>query len=101
MTRIDKIEEEIIYLKKYILHITVYWPARFMTNYLSNLLNSLSEGLHIIKCKLGLDDKTCGTCGIKYKYCGCFLEYTNFKDNLIEYKCCVLTKIINTCLMKS
>ena len=26
------------------------------------------------------------TCGIKYKYCDCFLEYTNFKDDLIEYK---------------
>ena len=26
------------------------------------------------------------TCGIKQKYCNCFLEYTNFKDNLIEEK---------------
>ena len=26
-------------------------------------------------------------CRIKYKYCDCFLEYTNFKDDLIEYKC--------------
>ena len=24
---------------------------------------------------------------IKYKYCDCFLEYTNFKGDLIEYKC--------------
>ena len=24
---------------------------------------------------------------IKYKYCDCFLDYTNFKDDLIEYKC--------------
>ena len=23
---------------------------------------------------------------MKYKYCDRFLEYTNFKDNLIEYK---------------
>ena len=23
----------------------------------------------------------------KYKYCNCFLEYTNSKDHLIEYKC--------------
>ena len=30
--------------------------------------------------------KKCETCGIKYKYCDCFLEYTNFKDDLIEYK---------------
>ena len=31
--------------------------------------------------------KKCETCGIKYKYCDCFLEYMNFKDDLIEYKC--------------
>ena len=31
--------------------------------------------------------KKCETCGIKYKYCDCFLEYTNFEDDLIEYKC--------------
>ena len=30
--------------------------------------------------------KKCETCGIKYKYCNCFLKYTNFKDDLIEYK---------------
>ena len=24
--------------------------------------------------------------GIKWKYCDCFLEYRNFKDDLIEYK---------------
>ena len=29
----------------------------------------------------------CETCGIKYKHCCCFLEYTNFKDDLIECKC--------------
>ena len=58
-----------------------------MARSLSNLVNSLSEGLHIIKYKLGHDDKKCETCGIKYKYCGCFLEYRNFKDDLREYKC--------------
>ena len=26
-------------------------------------------------------------CGTKYKYCDCFLRYTNFKLDLIEYKC--------------
>ena len=31
--------------------------------------------------------KKCETFGIKYKYCDCFLEYRNFKDDLIEYKC--------------
>ena len=30
--------------------------------------------------------KKCETYGIKYKY-KCILEYTNFKDELTEYKC--------------
>ena len=29
----------------------------------------------------------CETCRIKYKYCDCFLEYINFKDDLKEYRC--------------
>ena len=45
-----------------------------------------------IKCKYGHDDKKCETCRIKYKYCNCFLEYTNFKDDLIEYKCLYFNK---------
>ena len=31
-------------------------------------------------------------CGIKYKYCDCFLEYTNFKDDLTECKCLCCNK---------
>ena len=58
-----------------------------MASSLSNLVNNHSEEIHRIKCKFGHDDKKCETCGIKYKYCDCFLEYTNFKDDLIEYKC--------------
>ena len=52
-----------------------------MASSLSNLVNNLSEG-H--------DDQKCETCGIKCKYCDCFLEYKNFKYDLIEYKilCC-------------
>ena len=57
-----------------------------MARSLSNLVNNFSERLHRIKCKLGHEKKKCKTCGIKYKYCDCFLEYTNFKDDLIEYK---------------
>ena len=49
-----------------------------MASSLSNLVNNLSEGIHKIKCKYGHDD---------IKYCDCFLEYTNFKDDLIELKC--------------
>ena len=55
-----------------------------MARSLSNLVNSLSEGLHRIKFKLGHDDKKCEICGIKYKYCHCFLEYLNFKDSRIQ-----------------
>ena len=53
-----------------------------MASSLSNLVNNLSEGIHRIKCKFGHDHKTCETRGVKYKYCNCFLEYTNFKDDL-------------------
>ena len=27
------------------------------------------------------------TCGIKHRDCKCYLKYTNFEDDLIEYKC--------------
>ena len=30
--------------------------------------------------------------GIEYKYCDCFLEYSVFKDDLIEYKCLCCNK---------
>ena len=43
--------------------------ARFMTSSLASLVNNLSEGIHRIKCKYEHDDKKCGTCGIKDKYC--------------------------------
>ena len=32
------------------------------------------------------------TCRIKYKRCNCFLEYTNFKDDLMKYKCLCCNK---------
>ena len=46
--------------------------------------------VHRIKCKFGYDNKKCETCGTKYKYCNCFLEFINCKDDLIEckYLCC-------------
>ena len=63
-----------------------------MANSLSNLVNNLSEGIHKIKYKYGHDDKKCEICGIKYKFCNCFLEYMNVKDDLIEYKCLYCNK---------
>ena len=63
-----------------------------MANLLSNLVNNLSVKIHRIKCKYGHEDKKCETCGIKCKYCNCFLEYTNSQDNLIECKCLCCNK---------
>ena len=54
---------------------------------LSNPVKNLSEGIHSIKYKYAHDDKKRETCRIKYKYCDCFFEHINFKDDLIEYKC--------------
>ena len=64
--------------------------TRFMASLLSNLVNNLSEGIH--RVKFGHDDKKCNTFGIKYKYCDYFLECTNFKYDLIEYKCLCCNK---------
>ena len=66
-----------------------------------NLVDNLSEGIHRIKCKFGHNDKKCETCRIKYKCCNCFLEYTNFKVDLIEYKCLCCDKKYKTSLTKS
>ena len=40
-----------------------------------------------IKCKYENDSKKCKTCRIKNKYYDCFLDYTDFKDDLMECKC--------------
>ena len=59
------------------------WQAHYQ-----NVVNRI----HRIKCKYIHDNKKCETCGIKYKYCDCFLEYTNFEDDLIEYKVLLCNK---------
>ena len=81
VSRIDKNGEGITKYRSCILQFID--STRFIASTLSDLVNNLSEGLHRIKCKLGLDDKKCETCGIKYKYCNCFRECTHFKDDLI------------------
>ena len=63
-----------------------------MASSLSNLVNNLSEEIYRIKCKLEHHDKKCKTNGIRCKYCHCFLEYTKFKNDLIEYKCLFCNK---------
>ena len=62
-----------------------------MATSLSNLVDNLSKEIHI-KCKFGHDDKKWETFGMKYKHCNCFLEYTVFKNDLIEYKCLCCNK---------
>ena len=57
--------------------------ARFMATSLSNLVNTIAEGNHKVKCKYGDNNEKCETCGIKYENCECYFEYTSVKDNLI------------------
>ena len=58
-----------------------------MASSTSNPANNLSEGIHQIKCEIEHNNKKYETCAIKQKHCDYFLEYTNFADGLIEYKC--------------
>ena len=51
----------------YISQITTYWLYKIS---LSNLVDNLAEGIHIIKCK----------------DCDYFLEYKIVKNNLIKYE---------------
>ena len=60
--------------------------VRLTGNSLSNFVNNIAEGIYKIKCKYGQDNKKCEICGIKYKDCDCFVEYTNIKDSIIESK---------------
>ena len=78
----------------------LYCSNRKKSYSLSNFVNNFSEGIHRIKCKFGHHNKKCEICGTEYKYCNCYLEYKNFKDDLIEYKCCFATNITNTSLTK-
>ena len=90
VTNIDKNEVEIT--KPMYHKLQFIDSASFMANTLSSFVNNLSVGIHKIKRKHGRDDKKCLTCGIKYKDLDCFLEYTNLKDVLAEYKCLSLRK---------
>ena len=57
---------------------------RFMANSSLNIGNKHSEGIHIIECKFGHDDKKCETYGIKCKDSYCFLEYTKNYQNKVD-----------------
>ena len=70
--------------QKPILQITFTDCAKFMARSLSNPANNLAEGIHKINKH---DNKKCKTYRIQYKNCERFLEYKNFKDDLIEHQC--------------
>ena len=100
---IEKFENKCVKDKKYcevrdLCHYTKEYRGHghnicnLICNLLSNLVNNLSEGIDKIKRKYGHDNKKCETCGINCKCCNCFLEYTDFKDNLIEYRCLCCNK---------
>ena len=63
-----------------------------MASSLLDLANNLSERIHRIKYIFEYYDKKLGKCEIKYKHCNGFLEYSNFQDDLIKYKCLVCKK---------
>ena len=72
-----------------------------MVSSLSSLVNNLAEGISKIKCTYKQNDKKCEAFVITYKNCDGLLEYTNFKDNLIEYKCLCYNKNYKNNLMKT
>ena len=89
-TRIEKNREEITKAKSYRLQFID--NVRFMARWLPNPVHNLPEEIHKIKLKYENDNKICETLRIKYKGCDCFLEYINFKNDLIGYKCLYCNK---------
>ena len=64
-----------------------------MASSLSSLINNLSERVDRVKCKIGHDDKNVKLVELNISIVSdCFLEYINFKDDLIEYKCLCCNK---------
>ena len=62
-----------------------------MTNS-SDLDNNSAERILKNKHKYRYNDKECETFRNIYKDCECFLKYTNFKDDLVEYICLCCNK---------
>ena len=82
VTRIDKNGEQII---KNLSNILQFINIEFIDNLFFPIIFPK-------EFKAKHDNKKCETSRTKYKYCDCFLEYTNFKDDLIEYKCLCCNK---------
>ena len=90
ITRIDKNDEKITKIISYILQFIE--SARFLASLLSSPVNNLAEWILKIKCKRKHNDKKFATSGIKYEGCDRFIEYTDFKGDLIKYKCLCCNK---------
>ena len=58
--------------------------ARFMASLYQVLLIILLKEFITLIVNSNMVKKKRETCGIKYKDCNCFLEYANFKDDLME-----------------
>ena len=64
--------------------------GKFMVSSLSNLVNNISEGIHKIKCKYRHDDKNVKLSELNINIGTAFFfffEFTNFRNDVIEYKC--------------
>ena len=71
-----------------------------MASSLSNLVKNLAEGIDIIECKYGHDDKKLETCGIKY-IATALLNTQTLRMIYWNTNVYVVTKIIKKPLMKS
>ena len=83
----EKIEQRIYLIYYNLLIAQGLWEAHYQI--LSKMF--LEEFLEL-NVNTDMMIKKCKTCEIRYKNCDCFLEYTNFKDDLIEYKCLCCNK---------
>ena len=74
--------------------------VRFTASSVSNVIDNLA-GIHKLKCKYNHDNKKIEKCEIKYKDCECFLEYTNFQDDLFHINVFVETGFTKKKLIKT
>ena len=87
----EKITKNITYILQFI------DSTRFMASSLSSLVNNLSEEIHKIKCKYGIDDENVKLAELNINIVTVYLN-TQMYSNANVY---VVTKIINKSLMKS
>ena len=87
----EKITKNITYILQFI------DSTRFMASSLSSLVNNLSEEIHKIKCKYGIDNENVKLAELNINIVTVYLN-TQMYSNANVY---VVTKIINKSLMKS